>query len=197
MARTARERELRAEYSRISRRLRQQLKRLTAARPQNNLQDWLRGEFPSLREIGTISNKGLQMLTGRAKRLYQSGMLTIPKYEASLVQSAKTLNESGYDFVTPNNVENMWRFIDEMRSRGLADIYGYRYFIDVYNRINEDKKLTSEQLERSVNEWTEYAEKFKQKTAAAMARGKQGPRAKELRFSRKPQRNSSSNDYRR
>ena len=197
MARTAKERELRAEYSRVSKRLRQQLKRLTAARPNNNLQDWLRGEFPTLKDMGPVSNKGLQMLTGRAKRLYQSGLLTIPRYKASLVQSAKTLNESGYDFVTPDNVENMWRFIDEMRSRGLADIYGYRYFIDVYNRINEDKKLTSEQLEQSVEEWTQYAEKFKQKAASAIARGKDMPRAKELRFSRKPQKNSSSRDYRR
>ena len=197
MAYTERERALRAEYSKISRRLRQQLKRLTAARPENNLQDWLRGEFPTLKEIGPISNKGLSMITGRAKRLYESGLLTIPRYEASLVQSSKTLNELGYDFVTPDNVESMWRFIDEMRARGLADIYGYRYFIDVYNRINEDKKLTSDQLKQTVEDWTEYAERYNERVESARSRGKEAPRPKQLKFTRKPQKRSSSDDYRR
>lgn len=197
MARTAKERELRAEYSRVSKRLRQQLKRLTAARPNNNLQDWLRGEFPTLKDMGPVSNKGLQMLTRRAQKLYQSQLLTIPHYEASLVKSAKTLNEAGYDFVTPDNAENMWRFVDEMRNRGLEDIYGYSYFVAMFNRINEDKKLTSDQLKATVEEWTRYAERYHKRYEWAVKRGKEPPRPKELKFTRKLQKRSSSDDYRR
>lgn len=196
MAYTPKEKALRSEYSKISRRLRQQLKRLTVKRPDNNLQDWLRGEFPTLKEVGRISNKGMSLLIKRAKGVYESGLLTIPKYEASLVQSAKTLNELGYNFVTPDNTEKMWKFIDDMRARGLADIYGYRYFIDVYNRVNDDKKLTSKQLEQSVEDWTAYAERYTERVAKARQKGRPAPRPKDLKFTRKPQRKSSSNDYR-
>ena len=197
MAYTAKEKALRAEYSKTSRRIRQQLKRLTARHPDNTIKDWLSGEFPTLKEIGQISNKGLGMLTERAKRLYESQMLTIPGYEASLVQSAITLNDEGFDWVTPDNVESRWRFIDDMRARGLADIYGYRYFVEVYNRIKSDRSLTSEQLQQTVQDWTEYAMKYNAEVQAARTskHGKKMPRAKQLKFSRKPQRNSSNNDY--
>ena len=199
MAFTPKEKALRAEYSRTSRRIRQQLKRLTAKYPDNTYKEWLSGEFPTLKEIGKISNKGLSLLTARAQRLYQSQLLTIPGYSASLVQSAITLNEEGFDFVTPDNVEDMWRFINDMRARGLADIYGYRYFIEVYNRARTDRKLTSEQLQQSVQEWTEYAMRYNAEVQAARVskHGKKMPRAKELRFSRKPQKGSSRNDYNR
>lgn len=195
MAFTPKEKALRKEYSTVSRRLRQQLKRLTAAYPENNLKDWLAGEFPTLKEVGRISNKGMSLLLKRAKGIYQSGLLTIPKYEASLVQSAKTLNEAGFGFVTPDNAEAMWRFIDDMRARGLADIYGYRYFVDQYSRITNDGKLTPEQLEATVQDWTEYAERYQKRVNEARRKGKPAPRPKDLKFTRKIKNDTGSQYY--
>ena len=195
MAFTPKEKALRKEYSTVSRRLRQQLKRLTAAHPDNTLQDWLRGEFPTLKELGQISNKGMRLLLKRAKSLYQSGLLTIPKYNASLVKSAKTLNQMGYSFVSPDNAELMWRFIDEMRARGLADIYGYRYFINQYERMI-DTKVTPEQLEASVREWTRYTfEEYPSQVAKARREGRPEPRLKDLKFVRRMKNGTGSQYY--
>ena len=195
MAFTPKEKALRKEYSTVSRRLRQQLKRLTAAYPENNLKDWLAGEFPTLKEVGRISNKGMSLLLKRARGVYESGLLTVPKYQASLVKSAKTLNEAGYDFVTPDNAESVWKFIDDMRARGLEDIYGYGYFVNIFGRINTDRKLTSEQLKASIEEWTRYAEKYHRRAEWARKRGKPEPRPKELRFTRKIKNGTGSENY--
>ena len=195
MAYTAKEKALRAKYSKTSRRIRQQLKRLSAKYPDNNVKEWLSGEFPTLKEIGSISLKGLNILTERAMKLYDSGMLTIPGYKASLVKSAVSLNSQGYEWVNPTNVGAVWRFLDDMRARGLAGSYGSHYMIEVYNRIQNDRTLTSEQLQQTIEDWTNYTIKYNSEVREARAKGKKAPRLKQLRFSRKPQRNSSNNDY--
>ena len=185
---TKAERQLRSEYSRYSRRIREQLKRLNEKIPENMMNDYLRGEFPTLRELGNkISTKGLRNLRERAEAIYRSGGLTVRGYNESLDKSAATLREDGFEFVDASNVERMWRFIDDMRARGLADIYGYRYFIGMYNRIQTDKRITSEVVERSLDEWTQYAEKYTSST-------RQGKRPKKLRFKMK---GSSNEDLQR
>ena len=195
MAFTPKEKALRAEYSRTSRRIRQQLKRLTAKYPDNTYKEWLSGEFPTLKEIGKISNKGLSLLISRAKGLYSSQLLTIPGYNASLVKSAINLNQQGFDFVTPDNVGKVWRFLDDMRARGIAGNYGSHYMIEVYNRIQKDKTLTDEQLKQTIQDWTDYTMKYNAAVKAAQEKGKKIPRLQSLRFSRKPQKRSSSRDY--
>lgn len=196
MAFTPKEKALRREYSKVSRRIRQQLKRLTVQYPENTIETWIRGEFPTLKELGNISNKGLQMITARAQGLYKSKLLTIPGYEASLVKSAMTLQNDGYDWVLPDNMEKIWGFVDEMRARGLADIYGYRAIIDVYNRIMIDKTISADELRMTFEDWFEYAQEYSKQKEAAEAAGRKAPRARMLRFVRKPRKKkSSSNDY--
>lgn len=185
---TAAERKIRQQYSRYSRRVREQLKRLNERIPDNIMNEYYRGEFPTLKELGpNISMKALEAGAKRAEAIYRSGGLTYRGYNESLAKSAETLRGDGFEFVDASNVENMWKFIDDMRARGLADIYGYRYFIGMYNRIQTDKRVTSEVVERSLNEWTEYAEKYN-------ASNRKGKRPKRLRFKYK---GSSNEDLQR
>lgn len=197
---TETERKLRAEYSKISRRLRQQQRRLDISRPTNLFKDTMKGEFPTLAKIdqeGGITISGLRSLLGRAKRVYRAGFLTAKKYDKSLRESVATLRENGFDFVTEENVEDMWRFINDARARGLAGTYGYSYFVDRFGRMLEDKSITPDVVEASMEAWTKYLRNYEKRVKKAAEKGQEKPKLGELRWKRKPMKKSSSNDYRR
>ena len=186
MAYTETESRLRARYTRIRRGLMQQMRRLNAKYPDNTLQQTYRDQFPSLQELGSnISIKGLQLLTKRATGVYRSQVMTLKGYNESLVKSMNTLRElNGFEFVNMENVANVWKFVDEMRARGLADIYGYKYFIGMYNRISK-QGMSAGQMEEMVNDWTEYGQRYQQRANRARERGRDIPKPKRLTVPRK------------
>lgn len=216
MARSELEKRLRSEYSKTSRRIRQQLTRLQKAEP-GNLYTSAIEKYPSLAELDRqaqensdgqrdrIAVSDLQALIKRANKIYKSHYLTVPAYRKALRESVTTLRRNGYSFVTDANVEDVWKFINDMRDRGLATIYGYNYFVNMYNRIANDRTLTSAQLEQTIKDWTEYGQKYaekeeryKQRAARARELGRpipKAPRPKELKFTRTLPKKSSSRDY--
>lgn len=182
---TEAEKKLRTRYTKIRKGIMQQTRRLAKAFPGSIRLEQYRGEFPSLREIGDISLGGLQRLTRRAQGVYSSKVMTIAGYRQSLLKSADTLRTlNGFDFVNYDNVEAVWKFVEEMRTKGLADIYGYNYFIGMYNRIAKSG-LSPKQTEEMVKEWTEYGERYQQRVLKAHERGKEAPKPKRLTVPRK------------
>ena len=163
------EREARKQYSRYSRRIREQLKALEKRDPGNiQLQNYRGDMIPTLREMdqffgGSTPLEKLHKFTTRVRGQYHSQLFTKRGYSEQLVKGVETLHKVGFKWVTVENAPNMWKFVDEMRARGLADIYGYKSFIGTYNRIKQDQSITPETLKASVDMWTRNARKYERR----------------------------------
>lgn len=176
------EKRLRARYSRTSTRIRQQLTRLNKKYPNNIVNEQYRDQFPTLKELGDISIKGLELLNRRATGVYKSKVLTLKGYTQALSKSMNTLKEAqGFEWVDMDNIADVWKFVDDMRARGLADIYGYQFFIGMYNRIS-NSNISSAQLQSTINEWTNYAKDYSERVEKARELGRETPKPKRLRL---------------
>lgn len=169
---TAAEKRAREQYSRFSRRVRSQLRTLERRDPSNlNLSKYRTDTIPTLREMdeffgGRTPLSKLKQYTSKISGLYRSQVFTVRGYNKSMLSSLNYLRSAeggGFTWLNETNIKDMWNFIEDMRARGLADIFGYRHFIGIYNRIRQDQSITQETVMASVEMWTRKAEEFRKR----------------------------------
>ena len=143
------------KYSRATIKVRRRLKRIEGKPGYKSIVEKYRGEFPTLRELGNVSDKDLMIMTRKAEGLLKTKTLT-HKHEEQIVKALKTLNETGFDYINKENFDYYFSFLDDARARGLASIYGYQPILDAINRA-ETKGLTAEEIAGNIEYWGEHA----------------------------------------
>ena len=141
-------------YSKAAIKVRRQLKRLEGREGSKALIEKYRGEFPTLRELGNVSERDLQIMTKKAQSLLQTKTLTT-KHERQLSQAVETLRDRGYDYITRSNIDEFFDFLDDARARGLASIYGYEAILDAVNRAKR-RGLSSSEIKANIDYWSEH-----------------------------------------
>ena len=140
-------------YSKASIKIRRQLKRLEGRAGSKALIEKYRGEFPTLKELGNVSERDLQIMTRKAEGLLQTKSLTT-KHERQIRQAVETLQDRGYDYINRGNIDEFFDFLDDARARGLASIYGYEAILDAVNRARR-RKLSAEEIKGNIEYWAE------------------------------------------
>lgn len=141
-------------YSKASIKVRRQLKRLEGRAGSKQLIERYRGEFPTLRELGNVSERDLQIMTRKATNLLQTKTLTT-RHNRQINQAVETLQERGYDYVNRSNIEEFFDFLDDARARGLASIYGYEAILDAVNRAKR-RGLSPAEIKGNIDYWSEH-----------------------------------------
>lgn len=141
-------------YSKASIKIRRQLKRLEGRAGSKALIEKYRGEFPTLKELGNVSERDLEVMTRKAEGLLQTKTLAT-KHERQLRQAVETLQDRGYDYINRGNIDEFFDFLDDARARGLASIYGYEAILDAVNRARR-RKLSAEEIQGNIEYWAEH-----------------------------------------
>lgn len=173
---TKAERNWRTRYSKASSRLRSQIRALEKRYPESvalergGLEDW--GGLKTLPK--DYSLKDLKRLTQYAEKTLKSGLYSLQRHRRAYANAAMTLKEEGIN-VSYKNTGAYFRFLDEIRERGLASI--------LYNKapalIREAKKrgLSSEDLRKNIDRWAQEYERAQEAGKAEKFRPKIGSSA--------------------
>lgn len=143
-----------SRYSRAAIKVRRQLRRLEGRPGSQQLLQQYRGEFPTLRQLGAVSERDLQIMTNKAEALLRTKTLTT-KHGKQIRQAVETLQDRGYDYVNMENIDQFFEFLDDARARGLTAIYGYEAILDAVNRARS-RKLTDEEIKANIEHWAEH-----------------------------------------
>ena len=143
-----------SRYSRAAIKVRRQLKRLEGRAGGKALVEKYRGEFPTLRELGNVSERDLQIMTRKAEGLLQTKALTT-RHERQIKQAVETLQDRGYDYINRSNIDEFFDFLDDARARGLASIYGYEAILDAVNRARR-RGLSADEIKGNIDYWSEH-----------------------------------------
>ena len=143
-----------SRYSRAAIKVRRQLKRLEGKAGSKNLIQEYRKEFPTLQELGNVSEKDLNRMARRAERLLEEKTLT-QMHEAQIQHAIQTMHDRGYNFLNRYNFDYLFDFLDDARARGLASIYGYEAILEAVNRAQR-RELTAEEIAGNIEYWTEH-----------------------------------------
>ena len=155
---------IRAEYSYYAGRVRRQLRQLEQRMPESIMLERCEGEFPTLKELGPVTDRALERGVKEAKRLLESKELSLKTRKRAMGAAIKTLNARGYDYINASNFRYFFDFLEDARSRGLASIYGYQYLLDTFNRAKQ-RGLSDEEIKGNIAYWAEQYEARKEQAA--------------------------------
>lgn len=155
---------IRAEYSQLASKIRRKLKKLEERMPESIMLERYSGEFPTLKELGPVSDKALQRGIKEAKRLLATKELSLRTRKRAMGAAIKTLNARGYDYINAGNFRYFFDFLEDARSRGLASIYGYQYLLDTFNRAKQ-RGLSDDEIKGNIAYWAEQYEARKEQAA--------------------------------
>ena len=147
---------LQSQYSKASIKIRRQLKRLESRPGGRALVERYRGEFPTLKQLQGVSDRDLRQLTKKAESLLKTKTLTT-RHDRQIREAVSTLQERGYDYITRENFNEFFSFLDDARARGLTAVYGYEAILDAVNRARK-KKLTPQEIKANIEYWAEHGE---------------------------------------
>lgn len=188
--------ELRRQYSWRSYEARKKLERLRqkygedSAIVQENMD-----RYRPLSELGDLNR---MQLSQQLSRTYDfGGSKTGQLYE----DVASKMKSNGFTGVNLNNVGQTLDFLDDIRAKGMASIYGSEGIIEVANRAAR-QGLSDEEWKKNLKYWEDenkrIAEENQRRIAEARARGRKPRRLlKPVRLTlQKRFRDGGSNDYR-
>ena len=188
--------ELRRQYSRRSYEARKKIERLRqkygedSAIVQENLE-----RYKPLSELGDLNR---MQLSQQLSQTYDfGGSKTGQLYE----DVAAKMKANGFTGVNLNNVGQTLDFLDDIRAKGMASIYGSEGIIEVANRAAR-QGLSDEEWKKNLKYWEDenkrIAEENQRRIAEARARGRKPRRLlKPVRLTlQKRFRDGGSDDYR-
>lgn len=167
---TKAEKKWREKYSRVSSRLRSQIRALEQRYPESvalergGVEDW--GGLRTLPK--DYSLKDIKMRVKEAEKILESGLYSLQRHRRSYANAAMSLKDEGIS-VSHKNIGAYFRFLDDIRERGLSSL--------LYNKapsiIREAKKrgMSSADLKANIDAWANrYEEAIRSGTPEKMAR---------------------------
>ena len=155
------ERDWRIRYSKASSKIRAQIKRLQEKHPESvalergGLQDW-----EGLRSLPKdYSLKDIKMRTKLAERVLSEGWYTLQRYRRSYAQASITLQAKNIP-VSPRNVGAYFRFLDDLKARGIGGLKPSRVWTKLFNRYKKSD-MSKEELKKNIDHWAREMEKNK------------------------------------
>lgn len=150
----------RTEYSKVSSRIRSQIRKLEQRYPESvalergGVEDW-----QGLRDLPKdYGLKELKRLTKYAKQTLKSGLYSLRTSKRSRAQASRTLSDIGIK-VSQENLRGYFQFLDDLRARGIGSMKGSDWWARMYNRAMK-QGMSNDELRKNIEYW---AQKFEQK----------------------------------
>lgn len=159
MARKTSEQKWRERYSKASSRLRQQISRLEKRYPESvALEQGRREEWGGLRSLPKdYSLESLKRLTKYAEKTLKSGLYSLQRHRRTYANARLTLKEQGIN-VDQKNIGAYFRFLDDIRDRGMASIL-YNRSATLFNRAKK-QGMSSADLKANIKQWADQYERM-------------------------------------
>lgn len=116
------------------------------------------GDFKTLRELGRLNRVQLAQEISNVQRFLESGSSRVREYGKIRQNIVETFQRSGYEFVNESNLDDLYQFLEDARSRNLASMYGSDQLVETWNRAQK-RGLTSEQLMGNIEYWAANPDK--------------------------------------
>lgn len=172
---------LRYKYAQISYVARKQYQRLVERVPAaHSVSRYSLADFPTLEELGDVSELDLARDYAFIKKVVNSGQLSLQKNRRIISTALQTIriNMPGQDFINEENAVDLFNFLSDARDAGLETVYGYREILQEVSRAQK-AGLTPEQIRLNMEY---YRDRKAVADAKAVQKGKQ-PVYQQLDFS--------------
>lgn len=139
---------IRYKYAQISYVARKQYQRLVERVPAaRSVSRYSLADFPSLKELGQISDLDLARNYAFIKNVVNSGQLSVQENRRRISTALETIRQQmpGQDFITEENAVDLFNFLSDARAAGLETVYGYREILQEVSRAQK-AGLTPEQI---------------------------------------------------
>jgi ribosomal protein L32E len=151
--------ELRRQYSKQAYTARQRLEKIRQAfGSKAEVVQRREGDFKTLRELGSLNRVQLAQEISNVQRFLESGSSRVREYGKIRQNIVETFQRSGYEFVNESNLDDLYQFLEDARSRNLASMYGSDQLVETWNRAQK-RGLTSEQLMGNIEYWAANPDK--------------------------------------
>lgn len=162
---------IRYKYAQISYVARKQYQRLVERVPAaRSVSRYSLADFPSLKELGQISDLDLARNYAFIKNVVNSGQLSVQENRRRISTALETIRQQmpGQDFINEENAVDLFNFLSDARAAGLEAVYGYREILQEVSRAQK-AGLTPEQIRLNM----EY---YRNRSAVADAKALQAGR---------------------
>lgn len=159
---------IRYKYAQISYVARKQYQKLVERVPAaRSVSRYSLADFPSLKELGQISDLDLARNYAFIKNVVNSGQLSVQENRRRISTALETIRQQmpGQDFINEENAVDLFNFLSDARAAGLETVYGYREILQEVSRAQK-AGLTPEQIRLNM----EY---YRNRSAVADARALQ------------------------
>ena len=159
---------IRYKYAQISYVARKQYQRLVERVPAaRSVSRYSLADFPSLKELGQISDLDLARNYAFIKNVVNSGQLSVQENRRRISTALETIRQQmpDQDFINEENAIDLFNFLSDARAAGLETVYGYREILQEVSRAQK-AGLTPEQIRLNM----EY---YRNRSAVADARALQ------------------------
>lgn len=149
------------QYSQISQKVRNNIRYLEKHNPSSvALERYGLSEFPTMTQLKRegYDTRSLKRLTGYAKKaLEQTQPSTIKRAERLAIE---TINKDyGVKFINGRNINAFFRFMDDLRARGVATAKSSKVWAETYEKIRK-QGLTKNEIELNMDYWLQEFEKL-------------------------------------
>ena len=151
--------ELRRQYSKQAYVARQRLGKIEAAYGSKaEIVQRRAGDFRPLKELGNLNRQQLAQELSSTQKFLASGSSRVKEYGQVRQNIIDSFNENGYEFVNESNLDDLYQFLEDARSRHLGSMYGSDQLIETWNRAQK-RGMTPEQLLGNIEYWAENPRK--------------------------------------
>lgn len=144
--------ELKAEYNLMAKEINRQLKALAKSDPESVTLDRYRKYFRPITSKNPDYDT-VRKMRKEAKRVLDSGMLSLEGQERSKANALETLHREGYTFINRRNFNSFMRFLDDARARGLGSLYSSEQILTAINEAKQ-KGLSEEDILKNMDRWS-------------------------------------------
>ena len=135
-----------------------QIKAIEEADPDSVVLDRYRGAFEKIK--GPMNARAVSEVFRDLKDTVESGRLSLDSVERSKENALKTIRDDyGFDFVNQQNLNQLFRFLDDARARHLHSVYSSEQIIEAIKEAKR-KGLTEAQLRRNMDRWAKKVIKY-------------------------------------
>ena len=96
----------------------------------------------------------ISKLHASAKKLLQSGELSLISNERAKASGIETFHRMGHTWVNKRNYNALIAFLDDARARGLGSLYSSDQLVTAYHEAKE-KGLSKSDIQKNINKWSE------------------------------------------
>lgn len=144
-------------YNEYRRQINEKLAEIEHVSPDSMILERYRKDFEEI-TTDTPNYNTLQKVTAKARKLLESGRLSVEQLERNKAEAINTLQKEGYD-INNKNFNAFFRFVDDARARGLGAIYDSGDIIDAVWKMRGEK-MKPWQVKENIARWADKVVRF-------------------------------------